>query len=409
MSWAQQRLSGEQAQAQQQYLSAIGERYDADVVRTAAHEAEWYFVQALQRQPDQSAALVNLGALLAESALLGYIETGTADRARLNRARDLFQQAQTLLEQRPDQEGKIALAQCLLYEAISLPPDAHLEAVHWAAIQTQQLRASLGQVPPEALRLDIAQRNLARRDPSFLDRQKLERARDLLLGAGAMAGLVALVEYWLGAHTQMDHLLGAGIEAAQRQPPPLSHPVDSRPAHTTSPHPPAPRGHPVPQPASPIFSQLLSTAVGKALVVIVVVVLGGSLLWVATAGRGGSTGGGSTDGGWLAQVPGEVYFLQIANGTGEVDYATKFNGQLERFHGVIVVHNNDGTIEVDGMVDGVLKDCSACPYHLTSGNLDIDYQYQPYNGGGPVSGTLTFSSSDVSTYQQDVQQLNSGG
>lgn len=121
-----------------------------------------------------------------------------------------------------------------------------------------------------------------------------------------------------------------------------------------------------------------------------------------------SCGGGSTDGGWLGHATGRVYFLQITNGTGEVDYAVNYNGQVERFHGGIVVHN-DGTIEVDGMVDGPLKDCSACPYQLTNGNLEINYQYQPYGGGGPVSGTMTFSSSDISSYQQDVQSLSSQG
>ena len=117
-------------------------------------------------------------------------------------------------------------------------------------------------------------------------------------------------------------------------------------------------------------------------------------------------GGTTTDGGWLAQEQGEVYFLQIDSGTGSVDYANQSNGQVNRFHGEIVVHN-DGTIEVDGMVDGQLKDCSACPYQLTNGNLLIDYQYQSYAiGGGTVSGTMTLSPSDASTYQQDVQKLN---
>ncbi len=118
-------------------------------------------------------------------------------------------------------------------------------------------------------------------------------------------------------------------------------------------------------------------------------------------------GGTTTDGGWLAQEQGEVYFLQINNGTGPVDYAYQSNGQVHRYHGEIVVHN-DGTIEVDGMVDGKLKDCSACPYQLTNGNLVIDYKYQSYAiGGGTVSGTMTLSTSDASTYQQDVQKLTS--
>jgi hypothetical protein len=116
-------------------------------------------------------------------------------------------------------------------------------------------------------------------------------------------------------------------------------------------------------------------------------------------------GGTTTDGGWLVQEQGEVYFLQINNGVGSVDYANQYNGQINRFHGEIVVHN-DGTIEVDGMVDGQLKDCSACTYQLTNGNLVIEYKYQSYGfPGGTVSGTMTLSPSDASTYQQDVQKL----
>jgi hypothetical protein len=118
-------------------------------------------------------------------------------------------------------------------------------------------------------------------------------------------------------------------------------------------------------------------------------------------------GGGGTDGGWLATMQGEVYFLQISQGAGEVDFADlAFSGQVNRFHGGLILHN-DATIEVDGMVDSVLKDCSACPYQLNNGNLVINYRYLPYGGGGAVSGTLSFSSADVSKYEQDVQQLSS--
>ena len=136
-----------------------------------------------------------------------------------------------------------------------------------------------------------------------------------------------------------------------------------------------------------------------------VAVIVGIMIVMTLAACGGGT---TTDGGWLAQEQGEVYFLQIDNGTGSVDYANQSNSQVNRFHGEIVVHN-DGTIEVNGMVDGKLKDCLACPYQLTNGNLVINYQYQPYGGGGPVSGTMTFSSSDISAYQQDIQGLNSQG
>lgn len=232
---SEQRLSQEQVQAEWSYLSALGERYDAQAVQTAVEEAEWYFREAIRRQPGQSAALVNLAALLAESALLTYIATGSADRARLQQARDLFQQAHALLDQRSDQDGKVALAQCLLYEATSLPPEARLEMVQWAANQTQQLRAALGPTAPGSVRWDIAQRNLARRDPSFVDWKKIEQARDLLVGAGAMAVLVTLSQQLLGLHVPLTQAATAGI-ASHPAPAQLAHPGGSA---VGSPHVPA--------------------------------------------------------------------------------------------------------------------------------------------------------------------------
>ena len=232
---AQQRLSGEQAQAEQQYLAAIGEPYNSHTVQTAAREAEWYFSEALKRQPDQSTAMVNLGALLAESALLSYIETGKADRTRLSQAQNLFQQAQVLLEQHPDREGQIALAQCLLYEATSLPPDVQLETVQWAATQVQQMRAALRQEVPTALRLDMAQRNLARRDSSFLDRQKIERARDILVGAGAAATLITLAGRWLSINSRIVEEIKA-VPKHPLSPRHLEHLDGNGSSHASSPH-----------------------------------------------------------------------------------------------------------------------------------------------------------------------------
>lgn len=208
-----QRLSLEQIQAERSYLNTLGERYDAQAVQTAVREAEWYFREALCRQPTQSVALVNLAALLAESALLTYIETGTADRTRLQQARDLFRRAHNLLDQRSDQEGKVALAQCLLYEAISLPPEARLEIVQWASSQAQQLRATLGPDAPGSVRWDIAQRNLARRDPSFFDWEKIGQARDILVSVGSMAILGTLAQQWLGMHAHMSAASQGGLQA----------------------------------------------------------------------------------------------------------------------------------------------------------------------------------------------------
>jgi hypothetical protein len=114
---------------------------------------------------------------------------------------------------------------------------------------------------------------------------------------------------------------------------------------------------------------------------------------------------GGTDGGWVATGSDWAYYLEITNGVGPVDYAYLYNGEIRRFHGELAIHN-DGTVEVVGFVDGALKDCSACPYHLTNGNLVIDYTYQPYSGNGPVSGTMTFSNGDSSSYQNAIQQFH---
>jgi hypothetical protein len=235
-SWGtRQRLSQEQIQAERSYLSALGERYDAQVVQMAAREAEGYFREALRRQPDQSAALVNLAALLSENALLTYIETGTADRAGLQQAQIFFQQAHTFLDQRADHDGRVALAQCLLYEATSLPPEARLEFVQWAAIRTQQLQATLRGNAPGSVRWDIAQRNLARRDPGFVDWKKIEQARDILVGAGAMAALVTMAQQWLGLHAPPAQAASAGI-GSHTASAHLAHPGESAagPAHASA-------------------------------------------------------------------------------------------------------------------------------------------------------------------------------
>jgi len=115
-------------------------------------------------------------------------------------------------------------------------------------------------------------------------------------------------------------------------------------------------------------------------------------------------GGSPTDGGWLASGTSWYMFLQIQNNAGDVDYAYTSNGQVLIRHGTILV-NSDHTVTVGQMVDGELKDCSACPFQISNGQLAISYQYQSYTGSGPVSGQLTLSSADISTYNNDVQTL----
>src|SRR5579863_3244196 len=103
------------------------------------------------------------------------------------------------------------------------------------------------------------------------------------------------------------------------------------------------------------------------------IIFGVALLVIALFFSGCGSQGSTTDGQWLAHNTGEVYFLDISNNQGTVDFANYVQGQgINRFHGDITI-NNDGTVTVSGMVDGVLKDCSACVYHLNGSTFSIDY------------------------------------
>ncbi|HEY7356762.1 MAG TPA: WD40 repeat domain-containing protein, partial [Ktedonobacterales bacterium] len=184
------------------YLKAIGERYDPQAVRAAAQQAETSFAEALRRQPDNSVALVNWGAIKAESALFFSIESGAVDRSRLQGAQALFNRAEGQLQQRQDRDGQIALGMGLLYDATCLPPDANLEAIQWAARRTESMRREF---PPEAagaIQWEMVQRNWARRDARFFDEEKIKRARQILTAAGA-AALLLLLEEWQTAHAAM--------------------------------------------------------------------------------------------------------------------------------------------------------------------------------------------------------------
>jgi WD40 repeat protein len=208
--WAAQgQIKAEALQYEYDYLKAIGHSYHPEQVRAAAQEAEDCFVQALRRQPDNTAALVNLAAIKTESALIFYLETGTPDRVRLQEARSLFNQAHALLERRPDQQGRIALAACLLYEATSLPPQAVLESVKWAARQRRQLQQQEGRDAQAGVHWEVVQRNLARRDPQFIDWQKIKRASQILAGAGATA-LLFFAQEALALRPELLKLVNAG-------------------------------------------------------------------------------------------------------------------------------------------------------------------------------------------------------
>jgi hypothetical protein len=186
--WATRNVFDDEAiQTARTQLEAVGERYQPQEVRAAAREAESNFAEALRRDPQNTAALVNLGSIKAESALFFYIETGQADRAALHQAQNLFSQARDLLKQRADTASRVALGKCLLYAATSLPHQATLESVQWAATQARLLRASLSQQAQRTINWEVAQRNFARRDPGFFQPASIQQARDLFIGAGENA------------------------------------------------------------------------------------------------------------------------------------------------------------------------------------------------------------------------------
>lgn len=181
---AQQAIPEELAQYLRTSVAAVGEPYRPDDVRAAHVEAEARFNEALRRQPNHPAALVNLAQLQAESATFIYIESGTPDRPRLRRAHVLYRQAIDLLSQRSDRESQVALGKCLLYAGTALPEDADLAAVPWAALAAQLRRATYSQPVQKMIRWDVLQRNLATHDPAFIQVGMVQQARDRFLATG---------------------------------------------------------------------------------------------------------------------------------------------------------------------------------------------------------------------------------
>ncbi len=181
---ARQIFPEEMIEYQRTDLQAIGEPYRPEEARAALQETTRLFSEVLKRQPENTVALVNLALLEVESATFYYIESGTPDRALLQRAHARFGQARKLLEQRSDREGRLALAKCIFYEAASLPADAVLESAQLAALQVQLYRASFSQRAQQTLNWAMMQRNLARNDPGFFRIADIQRARDLFLGVG---------------------------------------------------------------------------------------------------------------------------------------------------------------------------------------------------------------------------------
>ncbi len=177
-------LPAENARRIRTQIESIGEVYRPAEVDQAVREAEAHFSEALRLQPQNTTALVNLATLLAESMIFTYIASGQADRPRLRRAHELFQQARVLLSQRDDHESKIALGKCLFSAATTLPAEAMLESVQWAAQQTRVASAVYSRQVQQTIRWDVAQRNLAISDPSFYSSAAIQQARTVFIEAG---------------------------------------------------------------------------------------------------------------------------------------------------------------------------------------------------------------------------------
>ncbi len=213
--WAARNIFDDEAiQGERVQLEAIGERYQPEEARAAAREAEANFSEALKRDPNNTAALVNLGTIKAESTLFFYIETGQADRAALQQAHNLLNQARSLLQQRADAASRVALGKCLTYIATSLPPQASLEAVQWAATQARIIRSSFPQHAQRTINWEVLQRTYARRDPGFFQLAGIQQARDLFTGAGETA-LAEQCAQTLQTIEQFKHMLPQRLQLMQ--------------------------------------------------------------------------------------------------------------------------------------------------------------------------------------------------
>jgi hypothetical protein len=163
-------------------VEEIGQPYNPDEVTAAFQQADQALNQALQRQPDSSAALVNLATLRAESALYSYVMTGVADRAMLSGAHQLFGRAAAILAQRQDPAGRCELAKCLFAAATALPPDADLDAIDVATAYAELQKAAMSRSAQQRIQWDALRRNMARQ--AFIDGTGIQRARDLFTACG---------------------------------------------------------------------------------------------------------------------------------------------------------------------------------------------------------------------------------
>lgn len=118
------------------------------------------------------------------------------------------------------------------------------------------------------------------------------------------------------------------------------------------------------------------------------------------------TNSNSINNGWLAHGQYGVYFLDLSNGSpGIVDYASDIVGQgLQKSYGTVVVHN-DNTLEVGGIYNGELRDCTSCSYSLSNGQMMVSYTDTSFVTGPPISGTMTFSVASPSDYDTAVKAL----
>ncbi len=177
-------IDAEMAMHARTQLEALGQPYNPNDVSSAAQEAEHAFRQALERDPQSTAALVNLATLLADSASFSYVASGTADRDRLSSAQTLFGQARQLLTGRTDAASLNELGRCRLYMASALPPGANLDAVQAMVMYAQLMQAAHSRAAQQTIQWDIVRRLFARNSAEFVDQAAVAEARELLTRAG---------------------------------------------------------------------------------------------------------------------------------------------------------------------------------------------------------------------------------
>jgi hypothetical protein len=164
-------------------LEALGQPYNPNDVSSAAQEAEHAFRQALERDPQSTAALVNLATLLADSASFSHVASGTADRDRLSSAQTV--RPGPPASHRPYRRGQPQRTRPVpALHGQRASPGANLDAVRAMVMYAQLMQAAHSRAAQQTIQWDIVRRLFARNSAEFVAQAAVAEARELLTRAG---------------------------------------------------------------------------------------------------------------------------------------------------------------------------------------------------------------------------------